>query len=213
MIHCSNWQWSRDADRNIVKVADYQWAGFNDTAAVWRATGQTRCKPCAANATYNTNVLQGLEVDLNKSSITWNNTRWVDNTWDTSTCKVLPDWVNTATATRCVFNSAGQSTGVQQQEKIDINPCSPTYNTTQWVQISYNIVCIACTVSTNRLVAGVCQVGKRIYTATQAIMGPNGKFTYNCTYHLEWTDCYHGPDIIETGLTTPHPITTGCNGV
>lgn len=48
-----------------------------------------------------------------------------------------PNWQNTATALRCQQGSCG-NTGYQEQEQRDINPCSSTYNQTQWVSAGYN---------------------------------------------------------------------------
>ncbi|PUZ19492.1 YD repeat-containing protein [Chitinophaga costaii] len=200
----------RDIDRNIVKAADYRQAGFGTTSAVWRPAGQTRCKPCAANAAYVTNVVQSLNVDLNKNSSTWNTYQWVD-TQDTSICRDVSAWSNTATATRCLLDGNGQSTGYQQQEQIDLNPCSPTYNTTRWVNISFNTVCVACTGTDRRLVLGNCETGHKVYTLSQAILGSGGTVTYNCTYHLEWSDCYKGPDVVETGFSSPCTIGLSCS--
>jgi YD repeat-containing protein len=47
------------------------------------------------------------------------------------------NWQNTNTALRCQQGSCG-NTGYQEQEQKDINPCSSTYNTTQWVVAGYN---------------------------------------------------------------------------
>lgn len=49
-----------------------------------------------------------------------------------------PDWQNTNTALRCQQGSCGYS-GYQEQEQMDMNPCSPGYMTaTRWVQAGYN---------------------------------------------------------------------------
>jgi hypothetical protein len=48
-----------------------------------------------------------------------------------------PNWQNTTTALRCQQGSCG-NTGYQEQEQKDMNPCSPTYNQTQWVAAGYN---------------------------------------------------------------------------
>jgi YD repeat-containing protein len=48
-----------------------------------------------------------------------------------------PNWQNTTTVLRCQQGSCG-NTGYQEQEQKDINPCSATYNQTQWVLAGYN---------------------------------------------------------------------------
>lgn len=54
-----------------------------------------------------------------------------------SCSSIAANWQNTQTALRCQLSS-GQNTGYQEQEQIDINPCSPTYNQTQWVLAGMN---------------------------------------------------------------------------
>jgi YD repeat-containing protein len=49
-----------------------------------------------------------------------------------------PVWQNTATALRCQKDWTGQNTGYQEQEQIDINSCSLSYNQTQWVSVGQN---------------------------------------------------------------------------
>lgn len=48
-----------------------------------------------------------------------------------------PVWQNTATALGCQLDSCGR-TGYKVQEQLDTNPCSPTYNQTQWVAAGYD---------------------------------------------------------------------------
>jgi hypothetical protein len=50
---------------------------------------------------------------------------------------LTPNWQNTTTALRCQQGSCG-NTGYQEQEQKDMNPCSPTYNQTQWVVAGQN---------------------------------------------------------------------------
>lgn len=49
-----------------------------------------------------------------------------------------PVWQNTSNI-RCKVNGSSQNTGEQEREQKDINPCSPTYNTSQWVVIGTNL--------------------------------------------------------------------------
>jgi hypothetical protein len=85
-----------------------------------------------------TDVLQHEEKDSNPNSVTYANTRWVDGTIS-STCVITPDWQNTTVRCKVVD---GQNNGQQEQEKRDMNPCSPTYNQPEWVVMETN--CIAC---------------------------------------------------------------------
>lgn len=48
-----------------------------------------------------------------------------------------PNWQNTTTPLRCQQGSCG-NTGYQEQEQMDMNPCSSTYGATQWILAGYN---------------------------------------------------------------------------
>lgn len=62
----------------------------------------------------------------------------VENCASVSSCVDLnADWQNTTTPLRCQLSGCSYS-GYQEQEQKDMNPCSPTYNTTRWVTGAYN---------------------------------------------------------------------------
>jgi hypothetical protein len=141
----------RDQDNNILKKFCYNYAGQqidcngNSTAPNWQIiAGSAQCIPCPANNNYNTGEQQHQEKDLNSYSSTYNQIRTV-NEGPNANCSVEA-WQNTATPVRCQYGSSG-NTGYQEQEQIDMNPCSSTYNTTRWLQTGYNpTACpVACT--------------------------------------------------------------------
>jgi YD repeat-containing protein len=69
-------------------------------------------------------------------------------TCPTSCINTLASWQNTSTALRCQQGTCG-NTGYQEQEQKDMNPCSSTYNQTQWVSSGYNpSTCSASTCTT-----------------------------------------------------------------
>ncbi|KIC91309.1 hypothetical protein OI18_22420 [Flavihumibacter solisilvae] len=126
----------RDQYRNILKKYCYSYSGqlvscTYDINPQWQSTGETRCKPCDANPSYTSNILQNRERDINPQSPTYNTYRWVD-AGTSATCATAA-WQNTATAVRCKKNASNQNTGEQEQEQRDMNPCSSTYNQTRWV--------------------------------------------------------------------------------
>lgn len=49
-----------------------------------------------------------------------------------------PNWQNTSTPSRCQVDNYGQNTGYMEQEQVDVNPCSPSFNYTRWQQTSQN---------------------------------------------------------------------------
>lgn len=131
----------RDQNRNVLKKVCYNFWGQMEnctliTDATMVQTGQTRCKPCQANPAYTTNIFQHEWVDINPQSPTYNQTSWVDDLAVT-TCVVVPGWQNTTTPLRCQQGSCG-NTGYQEQEQMDMNPCSSTYGATQWILAGYN---------------------------------------------------------------------------
>ncbi|HYE55866.1 MAG TPA: hypothetical protein VD996_13530, partial [Chitinophagaceae bacterium] len=125
----------RDHNNNILKQFAYGYQAYAHNNAVWETTGGLRCKPCQHNASYNTDVQQQEERDVNPESSTYNTYRWTDI--GTSSSCVVASWQNTATAVRCKQVN-GDITGEQEQEQKDMNPCSPTYNTTRWVVVGTN---------------------------------------------------------------------------
>lgn len=68
---------------------------------------------------------------------------------DLTYVNTLPNWQNTSTPLRCQLNSQGGNTGYQEQEQIDINPGSPTYNQTQWIQVEQNTSACPPTININ----------------------------------------------------------------
>lgn len=132
----------RDKDNNILKKICYNYAGQPETcvastAANWQQTGITRCKPCAINTSYTTNMQQHQEKDANVLSATYNTIRWIDDNIPGS-CSITADWQIATTAQRCQVDAQGANTGYQEQEYRDMNPCSATYNTTTWLRSLYN---------------------------------------------------------------------------
>ncbi len=112
------------------------------------------------------------------------------------------NWQNTATL-RCQEN-AGQNTGYQEQEQVDINPCSPTYNQTQWILAGYDptacplTVCSSanCSGDDKKCINGVCETGERINKSSTYYKG-----TWTCRYVYRWSDCSESAEFIETGPT------------
>jgi YD repeat-containing protein len=127
----------RDKNGAIVKQFEYQLQTFAHNGSVWQTTGQTQCKPCAANAAYITNILQNQEKDNNPNSLTFNQTRWVD-AGASGSCVSLADWQNTSDPLTCELNGYGQNTGQQYQKQIDVNPCSSTYLSPRWISAGTN---------------------------------------------------------------------------
>ncbi|NML21802.1 hypothetical protein HHL16_13005 [Pseudoflavitalea sp. G-6-1-2] len=127
----------RDADKNILKQYQYVYKSYPHTNPIWESTGITRCKPCEANNNYVLNITQKQERDMNPGSSTYNQTRWIDGT--AGNCVITADWQNTATAARCKKYAGIYNTGVQEREQKDLNPCSPTYNQTRWIDLGINL--------------------------------------------------------------------------
>jgi hypothetical protein len=127
----------RDMDKNILKQYDYQYNVPASTSALWQSTGLLRCKPCSTNTSYTINMQQHEEKDMNPSSSTYNNIRWVDD-GIAGSCVITPGWQNTTTALRCQKDANNQNTGSQEQEQKDMNPCSPTFNNLRWIVSGYN---------------------------------------------------------------------------
>jgi hypothetical protein len=78
----------------------------------------------------------------------------------------VPNWQNTMTALRCQQGTCG-NTGYEEQEQKDMNPCSPTYNQTQWVAAGYNpTACVPSTTTPdwqNTSTPPTCEQGSYVY--------------------------------------------------
>jgi len=183
---------ARDFNNNILKQYDYKYqVSPPNTIGQWVSTGNTRCKPCPANSSYISNILQREEKDNNTSSASYNTLRWTD-IGISSSCVVNPSWQNTSTPVRCQKNSSATNTGDQEQEQTDVSPCSATYGQTQWVVIATNttacplaVVCVNCTLPEQKCISGRCKPGLTVYTGYYY-----DQLTDKCyqTYHYEWSD-------------------------
>ncbi|WEK35403.1 MAG: hypothetical protein P0Y53_23165 [Candidatus Pseudobacter hemicellulosilyticus] len=135
----------RDNDRNILRRYCYNYAGQpldcqSDPTPNWQETSETRCEPCALNNQYNagSGLSERKLVDANINSPTYGSVRWVSIGSLYYTCYLSPaDWQNTAIAVRC-RKVDGINTGELEQEQRDINPCSATYDQTQWIVVGTN---------------------------------------------------------------------------
>lgn len=130
----------KDEDGNVLKKICYNFQGQPDACGdnaipLWQTTGVTRCKPCPQNSNYISNIKQQEEKDNNSNSATYGNTRWVDAGVSIN-CVIQPGWQKTAN-TRCVIVN-NQNTGAQEQEQMDVNPCSSGYGQTRWVSAGTN---------------------------------------------------------------------------
>lgn len=117
-----------------------RWAnvGINTSACpleVWQPTGTVQCSLNASG--YNTGDQEQLEKDVNLSSPTYNIIISVSAGTNTTACPLVA-WVATGN-TRCALNGAGYNSGDQEQEQKDMNPSSPSYNQTQWVDVGANL--------------------------------------------------------------------------
>jgi hypothetical protein len=78
----------RDRNKNIIKKICYNYAGQQgdcqtNLTPVWTATGNLRCQN---NGSGNTGYQEKEEIDANQSSPTYNQTRWVTDTYNTIAC-------------------------------------------------------------------------------------------------------------------------------
>jgi hypothetical protein len=198
---------ARDFNSNILKQYDYKYQVLPPSGVPqWIATGQTRCKPCPVNNSYITNILQQEEKDNNPVSGSYNTLRWTDIGTSTA-CVVNADWQNTTTPVRCKKNGFNQNTGEQEQEQMDMTPCSITYGQKQWIVVGVNnTVCPPpsgcnsgnCTGADKKCINTVCETGQKVYTS--AVRNKKTGI-WTCTYHYHWSDGSDSPDYTETSTT------------
>ncbi len=190
----------RDFRKNILKKYCYNYYNqveecFANTNAIWEPTAQVRCKACPQNASYYTNIQEVQEVDTNPLSATYGTYRWVET--GPGNCVAQADWQNTQAALECEIVS-GNNTGYQLREQRDMNPCSPTYNLTRWVNAGYNPTACplppACTSSNcqgvdKKCVTGVCETACRQNLSSTYVKVPNTNYyRWKCVYRYVWSD-------------------------
>ena len=208
----------RDEDKNIIKQFNYFYQLNTSTSPNWQFTGQTRCKPCPANNNYISNILQNEERDLNPESPTYNQTRWTD-VGTSGSCVPQPDWQNTSTPLRCQVNGSNQNTGYQEQEQIDMNPCSSTYNQIRWIVVGYNpTVCPPpsggcnssnCNGVDRKCINGVCEIGVRKNISTvrlKCLINGVWLWKWNCTWHYCFSDGSSSINFVEECNDNPCTI-------
>jgi hypothetical protein len=187
---------ARDFNNNIIKQYDYKYqANVPNTTPQWVATGNSRCEPCPANPIYTTGNFQIEEQDNNPYSPTYNTLRYVNS--NTIGCVIQPDWQDIG-GPFCLNGSNGG--GPLYQRKIDINPCSVSYNSVMLFDTNIQggcggqqIVCngITCTGDDKKCVNNICETGTIVYTA--AVYKPLAGL-WSCVYHYLWSDGSISPD-------------------
>lgn len=173
----------KDHNLNILKKICYNYYGQTqnciiDTSAAWELAGETRCKPCPANPAYYFSTLQRLKRNANPHSATYNDTTWIDDGYSAACVMTIPpSWVPTGAPLRCEKNGVNNNTGQREQEQIDTNSCSSTYNTKRWVVYDTNTS--ACPINlTNVLLTTTSSLGGGYISFT----GPSGTTTFNFPY-------------------------------
>lgn len=191
----------RDQNKNILKRICYNYIGEEDncspgTTPVWQAEGSTRCQPCSLNSNFVSGIKERLERDINSGSATYNTYRWVSEGSDPS-C-VTAAWQNTATAIRC---KSGSATGEQEQEQVDQNPCSSTYQQTRWLVVGTNPSCISGCNTTNcsgpdkKCINGMCSFGVKKYVRSTRLN--TRPATYQVVYVYRFADCSESEEFTE----------------
>jgi hypothetical protein len=134
-----------DQDNNVIKKICYNYYNQPEDCTSpcinltpnWQNIGTPTCQQlsCGGNTGYQLQQQQ----DMNPCSATYNQIQTVSiyNPGVCTPASTNPNWQNTNTPLRCQQGGCG-NTGYQEQEQRDMNPCSATYNTTQWVNAGYN---------------------------------------------------------------------------
>ncbi|MBN8865237.1 MAG: hypothetical protein J0H92_17820 [Sphingobacteriales bacterium] len=195
----------RNADNHVIRKINYAYRSYGVSSAVWRSTGNLRCKPCPANAAYSINMQQHEEVDINPNSSGYQSTRWVDDNVAGS-CVITADWQMQSVSCQ---QSGGQNTGYQLITEKDMNPCSGTYNTTRnRTEVNLTACPVPCNTSNcsgvdKKCVGGVCETGVRINISTVYMKNSAQQWIWRCSYYYRWSDC-------TTSTTYTEDNTTAC---
>jgi YD repeat-containing protein len=211
----------RDQDNNILKKICYNYAGqvedcplANSTTAQWRATGNTRCQPCPADANYNSGIREKEEKDINPNSPTYTSApRWVID--PSGTCPVLPNYQPNSFPV-CQQNN-GVNTGYLITTTADVNPCSNPPNQPGPPILTPSASCIpcnpVCTTPQYQCINGICvqgvlkvvkvrRISKAFWECTSAYCFPSSTGAINNDSYTIGSSTY---TVVTTG-TTPCEI-------
>ncbi|MDF2189978.1 hypothetical protein [Paraflavitalea sp. CAU 1676] len=186
----------RDIDSNIIKRYKYEFVPQESATATWQPTGATRCKPCASNPLYSSTIQEREEKDINQTSSTYNQLRWVE-TGASGSCSANAVWQNTTTTPRCVKDGQNNNTGGREQEQKDVNPCSLTYNQTRWITISSDenacpLPCPGCNTIDKKCINGVCETGILDFVSSVQVNG----YTWHCTWRYKFSDLTYSANFV-----------------
>lgn len=205
----------RDINKNIIQATDYSHrlhSVFSDYANPrYVYTGNYLQKKCTADTNFFAPVQLREFRDFNINSPSFDQVTWLEiNCTD---C-VVTAWRATSTPTRCQKDGSNQNTGYVEQEHIDLNPCSPTYNQLRWIKFvgantsSCPLPPPPCQGEDKMLINGQCVTGTKVITAAIYVSSMG---QWSCTYHYEWLpDCIRSADYVEYRNTPCSPGGT-CN--
>ena len=118
-----------------------------NTAANWQDTGSLRC--VLNNQGDNTGEQERQQIDANSNSQSYGQIRWITNGQNMAACPIpdrSSDWQDTGVV-RCVTDTNGNNTGIQQRQQKDVNPISETFNEIRWVGNGQNLTACPIVVS------------------------------------------------------------------
>jgi hypothetical protein len=188
-------QEQRDMNPCSPSYNQVQWnvTGYNPTACVTSNTApnwQNTATPirCQQGSCGNNGNQEQEQKDLNPCSPSYNQLRWVVVGYNPTACvpsTTNPNWQNTSTPLRCQVDINGVTTGYQEQQQVDANPCSPTYNDIQWVVAGYNPTacpsCVTITSANNAMLTGFTAVYTNTATGqTYSFPIPKKNATLGC---------------------------------
>lgn len=124
----------KDHDGKILKEYDYQYQAT--LTPNWKTTGRKNC--ITGTGGYLTGEQQQEEQDINPYSYTYDSLRWTKKA--SPDCPVVADWRATGVK-RCATDGFDHYTGEELAEQKDLNPYSPTYNTTKWLSNGQTAAC------------------------------------------------------------------------
>gem|GEM_PF-1019547 len=188
----------KDQEGFVLKRFCYNYFGQpedcgGDPAPQWVSTGEFQCRPCDQSPIHSSNIRERLERDLNPSSPTYNQTRWVLE-GPSSSCHAAEDWQIVGTGL-CLKDELNQNTGFVEFIEQDHNPCSITFNQTRSTVGFAPVICPSrqqcggAGSSCGMLLEGwecirdACEYGKKVYT--DRIEREGGQFV---VYHYEYSD-------------------------
>jgi YD repeat-containing protein len=174
----------------------------------WMPTGNRRCVKDASNN--NTGEVQVEYTDINECTV-YGQKKWESGGYSCTECatpSTVPNWQPTGN-TRC---KQPGTTGEQEREEKDMNPCSAQFGNLRWASVGLN--CAICPITnclapSNKVINCVCEAGVKNYVSS-VYTKVGTVWKYKCTYFWCFSDALSSTQYFVEYHDTPCTVGGAC---